>query len=406
MSIATKLELPVFDYTNPEMVGERFHETMKDLRAQGPVALGPYGCLFLERAAVEFFLRLPNTMTPGKPMTQMFSLGDGALRELVERNILNTEGADHRRLRNLINPTLSPRAVAGRREMMRRLFGELLAAVEQEGHCEFVSALAKPYPSQVIAIVLGAPIEDAPRLHHWSHWIERQFDIAGLVRERELVERAVEELFAYTAELLSERRANPGEDLVSRLMAAGVEQDKLSDLELRDLVIDVLGGGVDTVQSQLAHMIRLFAEHPEQWQLLRERPELVPAAVEESMRYEPILPFTARILLEDTVYDEIELPAGSAVMLSLFSANRDIETDEGDPNTFDITASRGSVKPITLGVGPHFCMGASLARAELEEALTQLSERLETLRLEGEPNYGSITGIYGLEQLHIAFTTQ
>jgi cytochrome P450 len=406
MPIVTKLELPVFDYTDPAMVGERFHRTMSELRAQGTMALGPYGPIFLDRDSVEFFLRDAHTQTPGRPMAQMFALGDGVLGEIVDRNILNVDGPDHRRLRNLITPAFTPRAVAGYRQSMRTLFGELLAEVEQYGDCEFVSTFGKPYPSRVIASVLGAPAEDAERLHHWSHWIESQFDIARLVREREQVERAIEEAIAYTVELLARRRGDPGEDIISRLMSTGVEQDRLSDLELQDLVIGVLGGGVDSVQSQLAHMVRLFAEQPEQWQLLHERPELVPAAVEEVMRYEPMLPFTARILLEDTVHGDVELPAGSVVMLCIFTANREGDSDDEDLDRFDIAASRASTKPITFGVGPHYCLGSMLARAELEEALAQLSARFETLRLNGEPSYGSITGIYGLQRLPISFTTR
>jgi cytochrome P450 len=402
MEIVTKLELPIFDYTDPSMTGERFHRTVTALSAEHQMALGPYGCIFFDRQAVDFFLRHPGTITPGRPMTQMFALGDGALSELIERNILNVEGDVHRRLRNLVNPPLTPRAVHAYRPLLRALFSELLAAVECERVVEFVSAVAKPYPARVIAALLGAPPEDAEQIQHWSHWIERQFDIAVLATESEKVETAVQELFAYLSRLLRRHRQAPGEDIVSRLLHTGVERDRLSDLELFHLVANLLGGGVDTVQSQLAQMLRLFAEHPEQWQLIREQPASIPTAIEEAARFCPILPFTARVLVEDVDYRGVEFPAGTVVMLCIYTANRDLDGDRANAHSFDIRARR-SPRPLTFGVGSHYCMGANLAQAELEEALSLLSARFSTVRPVGEPVYGSITGIYGLESLPLAF---
>ena len=141
-----------------------------------------------------------------------------------------------------------------------------------DGRCEFVEAFAKPYPSLVIATVMGAPLTDAPRLHHWSNWIQKQFDAEALMTERELIEEAVVEFYDYADALLAARRDDPGEDLVSTLLAAEADGDRLSDVECVNLVLNVLIGGVDTTQSQLAHAVRLLAEHPEQWAALRADP--------------------------------------------------------------------------------------------------------------------------------------
>ncbi len=142
---------------------------------------------------------------------------------------------------------------------------------------------------------MGAPLADAPRLHHWSNWIQRQFDATSMASERDGIERAVEEFYEYAESLLRARREDPGDDLISKLIAAEEQGDRLSDVECINLVFNVLVGGVDTSQSQLAHAIRLLAEHPEQWALLAEDPTLAERAVEEALRYEPITPFTARI---------------------------------------------------------------------------------------------------------------
>jgi cytochrome P450 len=158
-------------------------------------------------------------------------------------------------------------------------------------------------------------------------------------------------------------------------------------------------GGVDTTQSQLAHAIRLFAGRPEQWRLLAEEPDLAPQAVEEVLRYEPITPFTARIMVEDLEYRDVTFPEGTVVMVCAFTGNRD---GGGGLHEFDITADRSGVgKPLTFGAGVHYCLGANIARAELQEALRFLAPRMRGLELDGEPELGSITGIYGLDRLPI-----
>src|SRR5437588_803336 len=181
-----------------------------------------------------------------------------------------------------------------------------------DGRCEFIEDFAKPYPSLVIAEVMGAPLRYAPKLHEWSNWIQRQFDAASLVQDRDRIERAVSEFYEWADELIAERAGSPGEDLITDLIAAEANGERLSHDELRNLVLNVLVGGVDTSQSQLAHCIRLLAEHPEQWRLLRaDPPGLALAAVDEALRFEPITPFTARITTAEVQYRGVTFPAGS-----------------------------------------------------------------------------------------------
>ena len=165
------------------------------------------------------------------------------------------------------------------------------------------------------------------------------------------------------------------------------------------LVLNVLIGGVDTTQSQLAHALRLFAEHPEQWALLAREPERVPAAVDEVLRHEPITPFTARITTSELTFRDVVFPAGTVVMVGTLTGNRD---GAGDP-AFDIAASREGARLLTFGAGVHFCLGANLARAELEEALAFLAPRMPGLHLAGEPVFGTVQGIYGMDRLPVAW---
>jgi cytochrome P450 len=407
------LELPTFDYTDGSLSGQSFHGAMNELRAQGWLAQGPFGSyIVLDRDSAEFFLRTRAAIFPGMKIAEIFGVNEGPLYEEMKRNILHVNGPDHTRLRSLVNPALSPRAVERYRPAMRGFLERLLAQASASSvgsgrvRCEFVEAFAKPYPSLVIATVMGAPLEDAPRLHHWSNWIQRQFDAMSMANEREGIERAVEEFYEYAEALVHARRENPGDDLISKLIEAEEEGDRLSDVECINLVFNILVGGVDTSQSQLAHAVRLLAEHPRQWALLTADPSLAEHAVEEALRYEPITPFTARIMTEDITFRDVSFPEGTMVMVCAFTGNRDLDPDaqgtEG-PEAFDISAERGGARALTFGAGVHYCLGANLARAELQEALAFLAQRMQGLELAGEPVYGSVSGIYGLAELPISF---
>ena len=402
MTLVTELELPELDYLGPDLKGERFHSVMADLRRRSWLASSPIGYFVLDREAAAYFLRTKSATFPGMRIAEMFEVPEGPLLEQMRRNILHLNGEQHGRLRNLVNPAFTPRAADRWRSAMRGFLERLWAPLAAASACEFVAAFAKPYPSLTIATVMGAPLEDAPRLHEWSNLIQRQFDPPSLMHERDAIERACAEFYEWSAELIERRRDDPGDDLISTLIAAEEEGDRLSDVECQNLVLNVLVGGVDTTQSQLAHGLRVFASHPDQWTLLAERPELAPAAVEELLRYEPITPFTARLLHEEIEYRDVVFPADTVVMVCSFTGNRD--GVEGDPESFDITAERGSAKPLTFGAGIHYCLGANLARAELQEALTFLPERMPGLALDGEAELGSIHGIYGLERLPLRWT--
>jgi cytochrome P450 len=259
----------------------------------------------------------------------------------------------------------------------------------------------------VIAEVMGAPLTDAPRLHHWSNWIQRQFDAISMATEREGIERAVQEFYDYAEALVRDRRSQPRDDLITKLIEAEEQGDRLSDVECINLVFNVLVGGVDTSQSQLAHAIRLLAEHPAQWQRLARDSSLADNAVEEALRYEPITPFTARILIEDVTFRDVSFPEGTMVMVCAFTGNRDLDAEtqgNGGADAFDIAAERGRARALTFGAGVHYCLGANLARLELQEGLTFLSQRMRDLALNGEPEFENPSGVYGLARLPIRFT--
>ena len=329
----------------------------------------------------------------------------GRLREQIDANILNATGERHRRLRALIGPAFTPRAADRWRPAMRGFLDGLWWDLGDGGppggpaECEFVAAFAKPYPSLTIAAVLGAPPQDAPRLHEWSGWVQKQFDIRALASEPARIERAVRELYEYVERLLERRRREPSDDLISTLLAAEDEGGRLTHDECVNLVLNVVAGGIDTTQAQLSHALRLFAAHPGQWAALARDPGLVPTAVEEVLRFEPITPFTARICTDAIEHRGVLFPAGTIVAICAERANR----DAGAGDEFDITRDSGG-RLLTFGAGPHFCLGSNLARAELEEALTFLAPRMTGLHPAGEPRLGGVEGIYGIDSLPLAWT--
>jgi len=402
MPLVADLDLPEIDLADPELRGPRWHEAMAELQRSGSwIARAPLGTVVLDRAAGEQFLRTKSAIFPGLLLAQLFNISDGPLYEQMVRNIINVNGSDHSRLRSLVNPALSPRAVERYRPFMREILEDLWPAVSAGERFDFVAEIAKPYPSRTIARVMGAPEEDAPRLHDWSMWIQRQFDPIALADAEQLatIQRKAAEFYAWVRPMIAHRRGTPGDDLISSLILAEEEGERLSDVELENLVLNILVGGVDTTQSQLAHAIRLLAERAEQWAALRDDPDgLAPRAAEEALRYEPITPLTARVMIEPIEVNGVTFPEGSVVAVCAFTGNREVGGDD-----FDIRVPRETKRMLTFGAGIHYCVGANLARAELGEALAFLARRAERIELAGDPVLQNVSGIYGVDELPVRF---
>jgi cytochrome P450 len=403
MTLVADLELPRFEYLDPDLRGERFHETLRELRERSWLARSDFGYFVLDRESAGTFLRSRSGEFPGVKMFELIGISDGPLYDSLLHNIISINGEQHARLRALVHPFFTPRAADRYRPAMRELLEELFAPLAKRGRSEFVSEFATAYPSKVIATVVGAPLDDWERLQRLSNLLQSQFDAIAVMTRREELEQAAIEFERYVRELIAQRRGDPKDDLASALISAESEGDRLSEDECVHLLLDVMNGGIDTTQSQIAHAIRLFAAHPDQWRLLGEDPSLASRAVEEVLRFEPVAPFTTRILLEEVEHRDVRFPAGTVVFASAWNANREAEGDDR-PEEFDITADRGTAKPLTFGAGPHFCMGANLARAELQEGLAFLAQHMPNVELDGEPVYGNITGLYGMQSLPVRWS--
>jgi len=317
------------------------------------------------------------------------------------QSILTMEGTGHARLRRLVAPAFTPSAANRLRPTMRAVVSELVERVVERGESELVADVCEPYPIPIICELLGAPPEDWKLFSAWATDIFRIFN-NNLAEDLPLIELAGEELTEYVSAMITERRTDPRADLLSDLIAVEEAGDRLSTDEMAMLAQAVLMAGTDTTRNQLACSVALFTEHPDQWALLAERPELATRAVEESMRYLGAVRGTARFASEDIVYRDVLFPQGTLVATSLAGANRDPEAFD-DPNVFDITRERGTVQ-MTFGAGIHFCMGAALARAELQEALPLLARRMPGLERSGNIEWKpSSFGIWGPARLPLRF---
>jgi cytochrome P450 len=335
-------------------------------------------------------------------IAEMTGITDPEFLSRRRESILSAEGDVHVRLRRLVAPAFSPRSADRLRPFMREVMNSLVDPVAPLGRAEAVRDLCEPYPIPIICELLGAPKQDWQLFSRWATDILRIFDF-NLAEDLPLIVRAQDELDEYTTGLIEERRSRPADDLLTDLIAAEEAGDRLSNDELVMMVDAVIIGGTDTTRNQLGLALALFAEHPEQWALLAAEPERVPQAVEEVMRYFGAVRGTGRFASEDIEYRGVLFPKGTIIAPNMAVANRD-ESVFSDAGTFDIERKPSGQPQLTFGSGIHFCLGASLARAELQEALTILARRMPNLRLDGEPTYKSaLAGIFGPTYLPVAF---
>ena len=335
-------------------------------------------------------------------LPQMAGLDPTGFLETRRPSILSMEGEEHTRLRRLVAPAFTPSAIDGLRPFMREVIGTLFDDIATRGAAEFVAEICEPYPIPIICELLGAPKQDWKRFSDWATDIFRLFN-QDLASDMPLIQRASEELEAYVRSMVDDRRQHPCDDLLSALIAIEESGDRLSTDELVMMAEAILMAGTDTTRNQLACSLALFASHPEQWASLVERPELAPRAVEESMRYLGAVRGTVRVAADDIEFRGVLFPKGTLVAVSLAGANHD-PAAFGGPDAFDISRP-ASTQQMTFGSGIHHCLGAALARAELQEALVVLSERMPVMTLDGPVEWKPPTfGIWGPARLPLHFS--
>jgi cytochrome P450 len=316
--------------------------------------------------------------------------------------LLCLEGAEHHRLRSLVSKAFTPRATARLDQTIVDVINELVDRVEAMGRCDVVADIARPYPIPIICALLGAPREDWQQFSLWADDIFKAFTFNfDLADEEPVVMRAWGELDDYVDDMVARRRHDLTDDLLSDLIRAEDDGDRLNADELRMLAAGLLLAGTDTTRNQLAASVHVLCDHPEQWALLAEHRELAMAAVEETMRHSPAVCGTLRMVIEDVELGGFVFPAGTLIMVNTAAANRDPAVYD-DPDRVDITRE-GAPAILTFGGGIHYCLGANLARRELAEALGVLAARLPNARTAGPAPWKPMVGLSGPISLPIEF---
>ncbi len=396
-----ELDLPTLDLLDVPF--EDAQAVMRDIATTSWLARNPFGFTVLRYDDVAAILRDRRWHNAASILPQLAGVTNEEFLARNRESILSAEGDVHTRLRRLVAPAFSPRAADRLRPFMREVVDRLVDAVVASGHADVAIDICEPYPIPIICELLGAPKQDWQLFSRLAEDVLRVFN-GNFEQDLPVIMAAQDELDEYVRGLISARRAKPADDLITALIAAEEAGDRLSSDELVTMVGAVIVGGTDTTRNQLGCSVALFADHPDQWALLAERPELAPRAVEEAMRFFGAVRGTGRFASEDIEYRGTLFPAGTMVMPSMSVANRD-QTVFTDPGTFDIAAEPAGQPNLTLGSGIHYCLGASLAKAELQEALPILARRMPDLRIDGDVTWKpSNVGIFGPQHLPVRFT--
>jgi len=401
-SLATDLQIPKVPLIIDQQRSDR-HALLRGIAKDSWLARTDIGYSVLTYESVMGILRDKRWHSATGMVAQLQGITDEAFLGRRQVSILNAEGEVHVRLRRLVAPAFSPRSADRLRPFMRETVNLLLDPFAASGKAEVVRDICEPYPIPIICELLGAPKEDWKLFSRLATEILLIFS-ENLAENMSVFIAAQQELEKYTEGLIEKRRSVPADDLITDLIAAEEAGDKLNTEELTMMVDAVIVGGTDTTRNQLGLALALFAEYPEQWALLGKDPSLAQRAVEEVLRFSGAVGGTIRFASEDIEYNGVLFPKGTFMSTSMSTGNYDASVFP-TPEKFDITREPVGQPHLSLGAGIHYCLGASLARAELQEAFTVLSQRMLNLELDGPVVYKpSGVGIFGPASLRVKFT--
>lgn len=351
------------------------------LRRTDPIHRSPFGYWVLSRYCdVDSLLRDPRTCSDfphDEAWARHRGGADSPIVHSTMRWMMMLDGAAHRRLRAFTGQVFTARAVQRLRPRIAAVIDELIDGIGED-RIDLVKDLALPLPIMVIGELLGIPRADRGQCRIWTDHIGRVVDPIVTPDMRAAMNRAVTEFSAYLAEQVRARRVNPGQDLLSSLVTMDDSGDRLTDDEVIANVLLLFNAGHETTVNLIGNGMLALLRHPEQMSLLRHKPELIGQAVEEISRYDSPVQIAARIMTGDVSIGETTIPAGSKVMMIYGAANRD-PARYFEPDRLDIR--RTGVRSLAFGGGPHFCIGAPLARLEVAMVFTALLDRYRSIEL-------------------------
>ncbi|MFG1930747.1 cytochrome P450 [Mycobacterium sp. NPDC048908] len=394
-------DLPTFNY-GLTATPQDILDDLRSAQSLAPIAIGPLGPEILSYEMARDMLRDNRFRLPPGITLAAQGITSGPLYDKMANSLLGLDGPPHVRLRKLVSKAFTPRATSRLQDTIRDVMNGLIDRVADAGRCDVVTDIARPYPTPIMCALLGAPSEDWQLFADWTEEIFRAFNFQpDATFDESAIMRAWGELDAYVDDMVAARRSTLTDDLLSELIRAESDGDRLNLDELRMLVAGFLMAGTDTTRNQLAASVQVLCEHPAQWTRLRDQPELAMQAVEESMRHSPAASIVPRTATDDVEFGGYTFPAGTFVLVNTFAANRDPAIYD-DADRFDI-ARNDAPAILTFGGGAHYCLGANLARRELAEALVVLTRRLSAPTCVGPAPWKSLLGMTGPTTLPIEF---
>lgn len=368
---------------------ERAHEVYRALRNEHPIYHNPQRG-FWAVSRFEDVRAVAND--PTRFSSEGTSLGGGLL-----PHIQMMDPPRHDALRSLVSVAFTPRRLAEMEERVRTIARELIDAFAEPDHCDILRDFARHLPSRVISEMIGIPPE---RREAFLGYTEQMIGVTPESAASEAVRAPATSIYAEFATLLDERRRERREDLMSALLDAEIDGERLSQEELLGFCFVLIVAGNDTTTNLIANGSVMLAHHPEQRRMLAEDPSLLPNAVEEMLRYEPPAQVLPRRTTEDVEIHGVTVPAEQEIKLVWAAANRD-EQEFRDPDRFDIT--REMPRHLALGFGIHFCLGAKLARLEARVGFEELLTRMPEYELESEPRWVPSIWARAYEEVPVRF---
>ncbi|MFC3285919.1 cytochrome P450 [Litchfieldella rifensis] len=398
MTIATQLPLDsaYLDVSDPRFVIHS--QEVHDAREKNWFARTNYGLAILRYEEMKQLLRHPKLRQGSAAWPRHNGVTEGPFADWWNHVLLNLEGVDHARLRRLVNPAFSPKMLEKMNPRFQALAGELIDVMAARGCGEFMSEFAEPYAARVICIMLGLPESEWKKIAGWSSTLGLALGVT-LKQDLPRIEKALEGLYQYADQLIDDRLNEPGDDFVSRLVLAQRDDDAMSRDELRVMLVLLIFGGMDTTRNQLGLAMESFMQHPEQWELLAERPELAGNAVAEVMRTNPTVTWVTREAVEDFEYQGLSIAQGTTVHLYSQAAGTDPRAMLNPE--FNIAEERPP--HFGFGGGTHHCLGHFIAKSDMSIALPLLARKLCQIRLDGDATWLPRSGNTGPITLPLAF---
>jgi cytochrome P450 len=373
-------------------------------REHATVATTELGPIVVRHDAVRAMLQDARLRPSFSSFLEQMGISSGPFHQWMSGSPLDMEGEEHRRWRQLMARTFTPRSVERLRPFLRTESHRLVDAFPADGRCDFVEAFARTLPSLGLCELIGVPSQDRARFASLADTIGLGFNLMLLQARIADIDAATSELLDYARGLVVARRENPRDDLVTRIARAADEDEAITE----DMVVGSIAGlvfaGHETTKNQLGWMIAVMSKVPAEWDKVASDPARAVAAVEEVLRFKSAATSLARVTTEDVELFGLKLAKGTQIVGSLWSANRD-KAAFPNPDAFDPDQNKRGVQ-IAFGHGAHHCLGAALARAELQEALTVLAQRIECPRVLDGATFLPPVGINGPVTLPIEFTAR